>query len=145
MQQEIYIGADHAGLTLKAKIFEYLKNKGCHIIDLGTYSTESVDYPDYAKKITEAVAASDNKLGILVCGSGIGMSIAANRNPKIRAALCHNVEYAKLAREHNNANILVLGGRFLKEEEALDVTIAFLTANFIGGKHKTRVDKLLDI
>lgn len=108
--------------------------------DLGTHNQDAVDYPDIANVLAAAMPVGD--MGILICGSGIGISIAANRHANIRAALCHNVEYAKLAREHNNANVLALGARYLTEEEAYKIVITFLETPFLEGRHATRVAKL---
>lgn len=143
--QQIYLGADHAGFALKRKIIEYLKNKQYELYDLGTDSDQSVDYPDFAKKLVDKVSTGPEKLGILICGSGIGMSIAANRNSKIRAALCHNTEYAKLAREHNDANVLVLGARFLDDNTTLEIINTFLETKFLQERHSQRVKKLSDL
>ncbi len=137
--QEIVIAADHAGFILKQKIIDYLIQKGYQVIDLGCGSEEAVDYPDYAQKLAKEVR--ENR-GILVCGSGIGMSIAANRFSHIRAALCGDVLMAQLAREHNDANILVMGARVTTTEMALNCVNVFLTTEFKAGRHKERVDKL---
>ncbi|MBA8667644.1 ribose 5-phosphate isomerase B [Holosporaceae bacterium 'Namur'] len=145
VMQKIYVGSDHAGFSLKEKIVEHLSGKTYKVIDLGTNSNQSVDYPDFAEKLSDSVAACEGGIGILVCGSGIGMSIAANRNPKIRAALCHNASYVKLAREHNDANVLVLGARFLEEKAALEMVDVFLSTEFLQGRHKKRVQKLTDL
>ncbi|WP_239647838.1 ribose 5-phosphate isomerase B [Candidatus Jidaibacter acanthamoebae] len=143
--QKIYLGSDHAGFSLKEKIAEHLRDKIYKVIDLGTNSNQSVDYPDFAEKLSDNVAACEGGIGILICGSGIGMSIAANRHPKIRAALCHNASYVKLAREHNDANVLVLGARFLQEKDALEMVDVFLSTEFLQGRHKERVQKLTDL
>jgi len=140
MKQQIIIASDHAGYKLKEFLKANLTN--FNLIDLGTNSEESVDYPDYGKMLAEKVAENHSNLGILICGSGIGISIAANRNPKIRAALCHNVESAKLSRQHNNANVISLGARFLNEDEALEMVTTFLDTGFEGGRHQNRVEKL---
>ena len=133
---KIYIASDHAGYELK----EFLKTK-FECIDLGTNSTDSVDYPNFGKKAADEVAKGDS-VGIIICGSGIGISIAANRNPKIRAALCLTSEMAKLSRQHNDANILALGARLTKPEEAVNIVQAFLETPFEGGRHQKRVDML---
>ncbi len=112
------------------------------VSDLGTNSEESVDYPDFGYKLSEVIAEGNCKFGIAICGSGIGISIAVNRNKKIRAALCHNQEMAKLARQHNNANVLVLGSRFISDESAKDCVNVFLNTDFEGGRHQRRVEKL---
>ena len=139
MTKKIFIASDHAGYELKSKIISLLSE---NIIDLGTHSSESVDYPDYAKALTDKVILDKNSLGILICGSGIGMSIAANRNPEIRAGLAFNQEIAKLIKMHNNANVLILPGRFINVHEALNCVNNFLTSDFESGRHQTRVDKL---
>lgn len=145
MMKRIYLGSDHAGFSLKVKIAEYLKGKTYEPVDLGTDSEQPVDYPDFAEKLGRKIAASEEGIGILICGSGIGMSIAANRNPRIRAALCHNVQYAELARQHNDANVLVLGARFLEEAEAFKIVGVFLATKFLYERHKQRVQKLADL
>jgi len=118
------------------------ENLGFEVLDLGTNSTDSVDYPDYGHKLAETVASGKAKVGVAICGSGIGISIAANRNPKIRAALCQNTECAKLARQHNNANVLALGARMISEDEARECLKTFLNTEFEGGRHQNRIDKL---
>lgn len=138
--KNIIIASDHAGFELK----EFLKtslNKHT-FIDLGTDSDASVDYPDFGTKAAKAVAEGKADFGIVICGSGIGISIAANRNPKIRCALCLNEEMARLARQHNDANIIALGSRFTKQIEALNLVTAFLNTPFEGGRHEKRVEKL---
>ncbi len=136
----ITIASDHAGFNLKEQIIEYLENTDYKTEDMGCFSEESVDYPDYAEKLCKNLK---NKIGILICGSGIGMSIYANRFSNIRAALCLNEEMAILSRQHNNANILVLGARIIEPNIAIKCVDNFLTTNFLGGKHQTRVDKLV--
>lgn len=139
--KNLVIGSDHAGFELK----EYLKSQlsaEYNIIDVGTNSTDSVDYPDFGKKLAEEISSENADKGILVCGSGVGISIAANRNPSVRAALCHNQEIAKLSRQHNDANVISLGARFLEEQEALDICNIFLSTEFEGGRHANRVEKL---
>lgn len=137
-----YIASDHAGVNLKQAICSYLKSIDCQVFDLGPNTDSSVDYPDYARKVTKSLESNPHAKGILICGSGIGMSIAANRSPKIRAALCRSVEDAQLARKHNNANVLVLGARITNEEEAIMITKNFDQTNFEGDRHQTRVAKL---
>lgn len=136
---KIVLAADHGGFELKEIIKEYLA-KDHEIVDLGTYNEESVNYPDYGIKAGEAVASKQADRGIIFCGTGIGISIAANKVQGIRAALCQNVQYAKLSREHNNANILALGGRFLNPAEAKEIVDAWLTTKFAGGRHQTRIN-----
>jgi ribose 5-phosphate isomerase B len=140
-QKPLALASDHAGIALKTALIRKFTAENIPYIDLGTYDTESVDYPDYAKHVAEAILNGKADQGILICGSGIGMSMAANRHPHIRAALCHNVETATLSRQHNNANILVLGARVLDEQTALECVTAFLATPFEGGRHQKRIDK----
>jgi ribose 5-phosphate isomerase B len=142
MSKILAIASDHAGFLLKEVLKMEAENMGFEVIDLGTNSTESVDYPDYGYKLAEAVASGKSQFGVAICGSGIGISIAANRNPKVRAALCHNAELAGLARQHNDANVLALGARFIEEDEAREALKVFLSTDFEGGRHQVRVDKL---
>ena len=141
VQNSIILASDHAGLALKATLTKALEKEGIAVHDLGTYSESSVDYPDFAKQLADSIRTGVSDRGILICGSGIGMSMAANRYPYIRAALCHNVETASLARQHNNANVLVLGARIISEATALACMEAFLHTNFEGGRHQARIDK----
>jgi len=141
---KIAIGSDHAGFELKEYIKEYLKEKGIVVVDVGTYSEERVDYPDYAKKVCDEVR-NGSSFGVLICGTGIGMSIAANKCKGIRAALCLYPDMARLAREQNNANVLVLAGRLMGRELAKWTVDAFLSAEFEGGRHERRVKKLEEI
>lgn len=138
----IAIGSDHAGFHLKAELVEVLRQEGFHVDDLGTYSTESCDYPDSAKAVAEAVSDGRSDLGVLICGTGIGMSIAANKVPGIRAALCSETFSARMARAHNDANVLCLGARVVGPGLALDVVRAFVSGRFEGGRHQRRVDKI---
>jgi ribose 5-phosphate isomerase B len=138
----IAIASDHAGFELKNTLKNTIEALGYKLLDLGTNSAESVDYPDYGYKLATAVSKGDAELGVAICGSGIGISIAANRKPKVRAALCHNVETAKLARQHNNANVLALGARMVSSELAVDMLKTFLSTEFEGGRHENRVKKL---
>lgn len=138
----IAIGSDHAGLELKDHLVAYLKAKQLLVTDVGTYSAESVDYPDSAHEVSKAVTTAQATFGILICGSGIGVSIAANKHQGVRAALVTHVELAKLSREHNNANVLCLGGRFTAKHHAELIVDAFLSADFEGGKHQRRIDKI---
>ncbi len=135
----IAIANDHAGFDLKLKILNHLQLK---IIDFGCSSADSVDYPDYAKKVVTEIVSGRVKYGILICATGIGMSIAANRNTQIRAALCFNEFMAQNARAHNDANILVLGSKIIDEKSALKMIDIFLNTNFEGGRHSRRLDKL---
>lgn len=138
----IIIGSDHGGLALKTALNSYLKRRGFDVTDAGTNGDASVDYPDFGQKVAESVIAGEAELGILICGTGIGMSIVANKVPGIRAALVTDVFMARMAREHNNANVLVLGGRVLDEQKACDLVGAWLDATFEGGRHQTRLDKI---
>lgn len=142
MTKKLAIASDHGGFVLKEYLKKNFKAQPVEWVDLGTYSAESVDYPDYGKKIAEAVANGDVEQGIAICGSGIGISIACNRNPKIRAALCFNSTMSRLARQHNDANVLCLGERLIGTEVALDIVKTFLETEFEGGRHAGRVDKL---
>lgn len=135
----LYIASDHAGFPLKQKIVEFLHKNGIEFIDLGTHSTESVDFPVYSRKLTQLVLENKNNRGILICGSGIGMSICANREVGIRAALCDNVASTRLARQHNDANVLVLAGRRTSAFRAKKMVKAFLNADFLGGKYARRM------
>ena len=138
----IIIGSDHGGLALKTAINGYLNRRGFQVSDAGTNGDASVDYPDFGQKVAEAVIAGEAELGILICGTGIGMSIAANKVPGIRAALVTDVFMARMAKEHNNANVLVLGGRVLDEQKACDLVGAWLESTFEGGRHQLRLDKI---
>jgi ribose 5-phosphate isomerase B len=141
----IVIGSDHAGFPVKETIRKYLEAAGYPVEDQGTCSEESVDYPDYGKAVGERVASKQADLGIAVCGSGIGISIAANKVPSIRAALAHDVTTARLAREHNNANVLALGGRIVTPEAAIAMVQTFLSTAYLGGRHQRRLDKIAAI
>ena len=139
MKNKIYIASDHAGFALKEGILKLSQES---IVDLGTNSSEIVDYPDYANNLVEHLKSDVDARGILICGSGIGMAIAANRDNNIRAGLAFNPEIAKLMRQHNNANVLVLPGRFIDVQVALKCVDNFLSTNFESGRHKKRIDKL---
>lgn len=139
---KIFAGSDHAGLPLKKKLVEKLSELDQEPIDLGTDQETSCDYPDFAHAVARKVTDNPGTVGLLVCGSGIGMSIAANRHPGIRAALCHDPLDARLCREHNDANILVLGGRLIGEEMACEILLVFLNTAFSGGRHADRVRKI---
>jgi ribose 5-phosphate isomerase B len=141
----IVIGSDHGGLDLKTALKNYLGRRGYTVTDAGTDTDSSVDYPDFGQKVAEMVVAGTADSGILICGTGIGMSIAANKVPGIRAALVTDVFMARMAKEHNNANVLVLGGRVLDEQKACDLVGAWLDATFEGGRHQGRLDKIADI
>ena len=137
-----FIGTDHAGYEIKPFVIEYLQKKGIEVEDLGTYSTESVDYPDFAHKVAEAVSANPGTMGVLICGSGIGMSLAANKHKGIRAALCHDHYTAAMARRHNNANILCFGARIVGLGVVESILDAWLENEFEGGRHQRRVEKI---
>ena len=139
MNEKIFIASDHAGFDLKKQILNTVKE---NLIDLGANTEESVDYPDYAKKLVSKIRTTENSKGILICGSGIGMSIAANRDRNIRAGIAFEPEIAKLMREHNDANVLVLPGKFMNIQDVLKCIENFLTTNFAGGRHQNRVKKL---
>lgn len=138
---KIAVASDHAGFAYKEIIKSHLKDRA-EIIDLGTHSEESVDYPDFGKQMGIAISQEEADFGILVCGSGIGISIAANRFPAVRCALCTTEEMAALSRQHNDANVLALGSRIIDEETAKKCVDAFLNTDFEGGRHQRRVDKL---
>ena len=141
----IVIGSDHGGLNLKTAIKSYLTRRGIEITDAGTDNDASVDYPQFGLKVAELVARGAVESGILICGTGIGMSIAANKVPGIQAALVTEAFMAQMAKEHNNANILVLGGRVLDEQKACDLVGAWLDATFEGGRHQNRLDMISEI
>jgi len=138
----IAIAADHAGVSLKETLKSELDELGFDVLDLGTNGPESVDYPDFANAVADTIRAGKANRGVLVCGSGIGVSIAANRHPGIRAALCHDAVTARLARQHNDANVLVLGARTTGLDVAKDCLRIFMDTAFEGGRHARRVDKL---
>ncbi len=138
----ISIASDHHGVQIKSDIIEFLQSREHNILDLGPFSTETVDYPDYAQKLCENIYDSISEFGILICGTGIGMSIAANRHSYIRAALCTNVFMAERARSHNNANILVVGNQISSIEEILAMVEKFFTCPFEGGRHTQRLAKI---
>jgi ribose 5-phosphate isomerase B len=142
---KISIGADHAGFELKEKIKAHLQQQGIAVHDVGTASTDSVDYPDFAKKVGEAVNGKQADIGVLVCGSGIGMAIAANKVPGIRAANVSSEYEAEKSREHNDANVVTIGARILDEQQAFNIIDKFLKTQFAGGRHQQRVDKITAI
>lgn len=143
---DIYIGSDHAGVALKKKIFTHLEANGHNAIDLGVFdAVKKVDYPDVAREVGEKIIENPGARGILICGTGIGMSIAANKVKGIRAACAHDVTTAKMAAQHNNANILTFGERVVGEEVAKDMVDAWLGTDFEGGRHETRVNKIMDL
>lgn len=139
---KIALGADHAGYELKDQIKQHLAQKGIELCDEGTFSPESVDYPDFARAVAHDISEQRADLGILVCGSGIGMAIAANKVDGIRAANVSSEYEAQMSREHNNANVLALGARILKPEEALRIVDTWLATQFAGGRHERRVEKI---
>ena len=141
----VVIGSDHAGFLVKEIIRKHLEAAGYAVDDQGTSSEDSVDYPDYGRAVGVRVASRQADVGIAVCGSGIGISIAANKVPGIRAALAHDVNTARLAREHNDANVLALGARIVTPEAALEMVQTFLTTAYLGGRHQRRLDKITQI
>ena len=138
----VCIASDHAGFDLKEDIKNYLVNKKVSIFDLGPYSDNSVDYPDYAKKLSMRIKSKKSDVGILVCGSGAGMAISANKIRTIRAAVCYNLRSTRLSRQHNNANIIALGSRLTKKKLSLKLVDVFLKTKFEGGRHLRRVKKI---
>jgi ribose 5-phosphate isomerase B len=138
----IQIGSDHAGVELKARIKSYLEAQGYSVQDFGTHNTDSMDYPDVAHPVANAVLNDANSLGVLICGSGNGVCLTANKHQGIRAALCWLPELGALARQHNNANILCLPARFISEQTAKEIVDAYLNAEFEGGRHQNRVGKV---
>lgn len=141
-EKSIVIACDHGGFDLKEEFKKVLQAQGFEVLDLGANSTESVDYPDYGAALASEIEKGSAEKGVLICGSGIGISIAANRNPAVRAAVCHSGLTARLARQHNDANVLSLGARIVGLETALDCLNEFLTTEFEGGRHERRVAKL---
>ncbi|WP_418964296.1 ribose 5-phosphate isomerase B [Cetobacterium sp.] len=139
---KIALGADHGGFALKEIVKKHLEDRGFEVLDKGCYSTESVDYPVYAKAVANSILNKEADCGILICGTGIGISIAANRFKGIRAALCSNTTMAKLTREHNDANILALGARMTGDVLALEIVDEFLKTEFLGGRHLTRIQAI---
>ena len=140
--KKVILASDHAGFRLKEEIKKFLIKKRKKILDLGTKNTNSVDYPDYAHLLSKKMKRDKNQLGILVCGSGTGMSMAANKHKNIRAALCYNIKSAKLSRSHNNANVMTIGSRLIKKKVALQCVNTFLKTDFDGGRHTRRVKKI---
>jgi len=140
-KERIVIGSDHAAYPLKESMKSYLLKKGFEVSDVGTYSEASVDYPDYGMALARLVSTGEIRRGILMCGTGLGMSMTANRFSHVRAALCNDVETAAMSRRHNDANILVLGGRIIEEALARDIVDVWLKTPFDGGRHQNRLDK----
>lgn len=138
----VYLGSDHGGLPLKDDVAAVLKAAGCEVHDCGVFTPESVDYPDIAEDVCQKVASQVGSLGILICGTGIGMSIAANKIPGIRAALCSETYSARMARAHNDANVLCMGARVIGVEVAREIVRSFLESGFEGGRHERRVQKI---
>tara|TARA_B100001123_G_C14856655_1_gene846328 strand:+ start:129 stop:575 length:447 start_codon:yes stop_codon:yes gene_type:complete len=137
----IILASDHAGFKLKENIKSFLIKKRNKVLDLGTHNTNSVDYPIFAHRLSKKIKKKDH-MGILVCGSGIGMNIAANRHKNVRAALCYSVKSARLSRQHNNANVMTIGGRLTTKNVALKCVSAFIETNFKGGRHLRRIKKI---
>ena len=140
--KKVILASDHAGFKLKEEIKKFLIKKRKKVLDLGTKNTNSVDYPDYAHLLSKKITNNKNQFGILICGSGTGMSMAANKHKKVRAALCYNTKSTKLSRLHNNANVMTLGSRLIKKSVALKCVNTFLKTNFDGGRHERRVKKI---
>ncbi|MFA4854158.1 MAG: ribose 5-phosphate isomerase B [Candidatus Omnitrophota bacterium] len=139
---KLLIASDHAGFALKEKLKAYLGKKGISVKDLGTYTPERCDYPKYAYDLAKGISSGKYKRGILICKTGIGNSIVANRLPRVRAALCYNLKAAKLCRQHNDSNVLVLGSAFVKADLAKRMAIAWLNTGFLGGRHRRRVNQI---
>lgn len=141
----IAIGCDHGGFELKEIILGFLRESGYKYKDFGTFDTQSVDYPDIADKVCAAIQTGECKRGILICGTGIGMNMCANKHKGIRAAQCHDTFSAKMTRMHNDANVLTMGGRVVGSELAKDIVNEFLTNKFLGGRHEIRVNKMMNL
>lgn len=142
---KVAVGCDHGGFVLKDAVISTLEELGAQVVDMGTYSTESVDYPVYGKKVADAVANGECDLGVVMCGTGIGISIAANKVKGIRAAVVTDEFMAEMTRRHNNANIIALGGRVITSEKAKSLVKAWYTAEFEGGRHQKRIDMITQI
>lgn len=142
MKKIIPIGSDHAGFEMKSKIIKYLEEKGYSLKDKGCFSADSIDYPDFAHPVAEYVENHHDTLGILLCGSGNGINMTANKHQGIRSALCWKKELAELARQHNNANVIALPARFISEAAAIEMVDVFLSTEFEGGRHQNRVEKI---
>ncbi len=143
--ETIAIASDHAGRELKEELKNFLKESGCEVVDMGTDNDASVDYPDYGLPVAEKVSKGEIKKGILLCGTGIGMSIVANKFPRVRAALTNDIYSAKLAKEHNDANIIVIGGRLVGKGLAIEIVKTWMESEFKGGRHQRRLDKIREI
>ena len=142
IEQQLFIASDHAGFQLKNHLVEYFLHHHINVKDFGTHSNESTDYPDYAHIVGTSISENPNQLAILICGSGNGIAMAANKHPHVRAALCWTPQIAELAKQHNNANVLCLPARFVTTVEAEAIVEAFLNTTFEGGRHQKRVEKI---
>ena len=142
ISEKVILASDHAGFKLKEEIKKFLIKKRKKVLDLGTKNTSSVDYPDYAHLLSKKIKKSENQFGILICGSGIGMSMAANKHKNIRAALCYDTKSTKLSRQHNNANVMTIGARLIKKNIALKCVSTFLETDFNRGRHLRRIKKI---
>jgi ribose 5-phosphate isomerase B len=142
LSKPVAIGSDHAGFEIKEDLISFLEGKGLTYKDFGTYNTESVDYPDYAHPVATAVESGDYAFGVLLCGTANGVAITANKHAGIRAAICWGEEIAQLVRKHNNANIICIPGRFIREGDADKMVNIFMTTDFEGGRHQRRVEKI---
>ena len=140
--EKVILASDHAGFKLKEEIKKFLIKKRKKVLDLGTKNISSVDYPDYAHLLSKKMKKTENQFGILICGSGAGMSMAANKHKNIRAALCYDIKSAKLSRQHNNANVMTLGARLIKKNIAFKCVSIFLKTDFEGGRHLRRIKKI---
>ena len=141
-EMTIPIGCDHAGFKTKELIVKHLRSKGLEVKDFGCYSEDSIDYPDYAHPVAEMIESNPGTIGVLLCGSGNGINMTANKHKGVRSALCWETEIAELARAHNDANIITIPARFVSEELALEMVDAFLSTEFEGGRHQNRVNKI---
>jgi len=142
MSKKIALGSDHAGFEYKENLKKHLEEKGYEVVDHGTHSADSTDYPDYAHPVADDVETGSSEFGVLVCGSGNGVAMTANKHPNVRAALCWNAELSELARQHNNANVLCVPARFVSEDIAIEMLDAFIDQGFEGGRHERRVSKI---
>ena len=140
--KNIILASDHAGFKLKEEIKNFLIKRGKKVLDLGTNNTNSVDYPDFAHRLSNKIKNNNKQFGILVCGTGIGMVMTANKHKNIRAALCHSVKSTRLSRQHNNANVMTIGARFTTKKVALKCVNTFIKTNFKGGRHLRRIKKI---
>ncbi len=145
MEKKIVIGSDHAGFSLKPAVIKHLESKGFTVEDVGTYTSDSCNYPEYARKVCKKILSGEYKIGILICGTGIGMSMAANKHNGIRAACCSDTFSARMTRMHNNANVLCFGERVVGTGLACEIVDAFVDTEYLGGRHESRVAMLADI